>query len=148
VVRLADDSDLPAVTQLRRRWALSQGGGDEPGFEDRVRDWWRDQGERRCTWVAWAGSVPVGLVNVTVYERMPRPGEQSLKWAYVGQVYVHDAHRRRGLGRTLMTEVITWAREQGMVRLVLNPSEMSVGMYRSLGFRPAAQMLRLDLDPS
>jgi hypothetical protein len=29
--------------------------------------------------------------------------------------------------------------------VVLNPSEMSLPLYRSLGFRPADDLLRLDL---
>ena len=34
-----------------------------------------------------------------------------------------------------------------MLRVVLAPSEMSVPLYESLGFRPADDLMRLDLTP-
>ena len=43
------------------------------------------------------------------------------------------------------TAVLAWAREQRMVRLVLNPSEVSLPLYRGLGFQPADNLMRLDL---
>ena len=44
-----------------------------------------------------------------------------------------------------MTSVIDWCRAGSFERIVLNPSEMSVAMYRELGFRPADTLMRLDL---
>jgi len=44
-----------------------------------------------------------------------------------------------------MTSVIDWCRAESFERVVLNPSEMSVSMYRNLGFGPAETLLRLDL---
>lgn len=46
---------------------------------------------------------------------------------------------------TLMTELIRGARADGMERIVLAPSEMSKPLYRSLGFRVADDLMRLDL---
>lgn len=45
-----------------------------------------------------------------------------------------------------MAEVIDAARAEGMVRIVLAPSEMSIPLYRSLGFRVADDLMRLDLE--
>jgi hypothetical protein len=45
-----------------------------------------------------------------------------------------------------MTTVVQWARDERLERIVLNPSEMSVPLYRSLGFRPADDLMRLDLE--
>jgi hypothetical protein len=44
-----------------------------------------------------------------------------------------------------MGAVIAWARREGLVRLVLNPSDESRPMYAALGFREASDLLRLDL---
>jgi hypothetical protein len=44
-----------------------------------------------------------------------------------------------------METVLGWSREQRMVRLVLNPSEVSFPLYRGLGFQPADNLMRLDL---
>jgi len=69
----------------------------------------------------------------------------DVRWAYVANVWVDPGHRRRGVGRLLMETVLGWSREQRMVRLVLNPSEVSLPLYRGLGFQPADNLMRLDL---
>ncbi len=75
---------------------------------------------------------------------MPRPGAPDTRWAYVANVWIDPKHRRRGVGRLVM-ELLEWCREEGCVRVVLNPSEVSLPLYRALGFRPADDLLRLDL---
>lgn len=45
----------------------------------------------------------------------------------------------------LLAEVVQWCRSAGRRRIVLNPSEMSLKPYRALGFRPADDLMRLDL---
>jgi GNAT superfamily N-acetyltransferase len=85
------------------------------------------------------------MVNTAVFERMPRPGRPTGRWAYVANVWVHPDHRRRGVGRLLMDEVVSWCRIEQLDRVVLNPSAVSIPLYRSLGFRPADDLLRLDL---
>lgn len=52
---------------------------------------------------------------------------------------------RRGVGTLLMESVVAWARHERMVRIVLNPSEVSIRLYRGLGFDPADSLMRLDL---
>jgi GNAT superfamily N-acetyltransferase len=76
---------------------------------------------------------------------MPRPGVPDVRWAYVANVWVDPGHRHRGVGRLLMGTVLAWSRERRMVRLVLNPSEVSLPLYRGLGFQPADNLMRLDL---
>ena len=67
------------------------------------------------------------------------------RWPYVGNVWVDPAHRRRGVATLLMRAVVTWCRAERMERIVLNPSEESLPLYRSLGFRTADDLMRLDL---
>ena len=44
-----------------------------------------------------------------------------------------------------MAALLAWSREERLVRLVLNPSEISKDLYAGLGFRPADDLMRLDL---
>ncbi len=168
-VRRATEDDLAAVSDCRRRWvaerrsaaaagaaaataaaagaaaATAAGADDDPDFEARMADWWLRMADRRHTWLAWAGDWPIGMAALVVFERMPAPGSPTAHWGYVSQVWVDPAYRRRGVATALMGAAIEWAREQQMVRLVLNPSEISRPMYAALGFRPADDLLRLDL---
>jgi GNAT superfamily N-acetyltransferase len=142
----ADPRDLADLARLRSDWTVAQGGSAAAGFEAELRAWWlADAGDRRAWLARDRDGVAVGMANVQVFHRMPRPGRVAGRWAYVANVWVDGAHRRRGVGADLMRAVVGWCRAQGMDRVVLNPSEMSVPMYRSLGFRPADDLMRLDL---
>jgi GNAT superfamily N-acetyltransferase len=73
------------------------------------------------------GGEAVGWVQlVTVY-----PGV-----GYINQVYVLEAYRRRKLGTALIQHAQTQAKELGCRHMVLIPSEMSIPLYRRLGYRP------------
>jgi GNAT superfamily N-acetyltransferase len=132
--------DLADLARLRTDWTVAQGGADE------LRAWWlTDAGDRRAWLARDRDGVAVGMANVQVIHRMPRPGRVAGRWAYVANVWVDEGHRRRRGGADLMSAVVDWCRVQGMDRVVLNPSEMSVPLYRGLGFRPADDLMRLDL---
>ena len=59
-------------------------------------------------------------------------------------LFVEDACRSRGLGKTLLERVETAAREQGMRRVLLNTySFQAPGFYKRMGYHEA-----LKLDPA
>jgi GNAT superfamily N-acetyltransferase len=55
---------------------------------------------------------------------------------YINQLYVLEAYRRRKLGTALIQQVQMQSIELGLKRMVLIPSEMSIPLYRRLGYRP------------
>lgn len=142
--------DLDELARLRVAWTVELGGSPAEGFQDEFERWWESHGAHRSAWLArpttpTTDPAPaVGMVNAAIFERMPRPGRRTGRWAYVANVWVDPAHRRRGVGTLMMHQAIAWCREEGMDRIVLNPSAMSVPMYRALGFRPADDLMRLD----
>ena len=134
--------DCTDLIALRRMWHP----GDDEAFDDDFRAWWERERGTRYAVVAYAGDgAPVGMANGQVFSRMPAPGHTRAQWLYGANVYVADEHRRRGVARQLMEALIEFARSRGMVRVVLAPSEMSVPLYTALGFRPANDLMRLDL---
>lgn len=148
VVReLTCESELTHVARLRTDWAVGKGlaAADPAVFLAEVTQWWRRQGDGRHLWLTWSGERPVAMANLAVFERMPRPGRPRARWGYVGNLWVDVEHRRRGVASSLMSHVIDWGRAQQMERIILNPSAMSRPLYVSLGFRPADDLLRLDL---
>jgi GNAT superfamily N-acetyltransferase len=159
VVRpLPAEADQAPVIRMRRDWVGSAASGvvpppgtspadGDPTYPERFRRWWAREADSRRTWLVWHRADAVGMANVKIFERMPRPGSAPSRWAYVANVWVDPPHRRRGVGTALLHEIVDWAREEAMVRLVLSPSEESLGIYRAVGFRPAGDLLRLDLDP-
>jgi GNAT superfamily N-acetyltransferase len=144
-IRLASEADLPALAALRRQWTAELDGHvEDHAFADAFADWWVDERERRTIWVAENRAV-VGMGNLVEFRRMPRPGRPPSAWGYLGNVYVQPAHRNRGVGAALLDAAVGEARRRGYERVVLNPSERSLSLYRRAGFAPAAGLLLLDL---
>jgi GNAT superfamily N-acetyltransferase len=140
VIRIAGPADAPALAALRRAWTTEQygpagddGAGDD-GFEARFGDWYERESARRVYWLAEVAGEPVGMVNLVVFERMPRPGPDAGRWGYLSNAFVLAAHRDRGTGSLLLRALLGYADDHGYVRVVLSPSERSVSFYQRLGF--------------
>lgn len=146
-LRLAAYDDGPVVAGLRRVWLEENRRPpvDDPGFEDRFALWWAAEFPRRVTWLAASGGVAIGMLNVLVFDRMPWPDDGSSTvapaWGYLANFYVVPQHRNRGVGAALLGACTSYADAHGFARLVLSPSERSVGLYERLGFRAADELM-------
>ena len=146
-VRVAGPDDVPALTALRRAWAEENAGGpiDDDGFEGAFSDWFERERHHRVTWLAEVDGRPVGMLNMLVFTRMPKPRSPEIawspRWGYVANVYVRDTQRGTGIGRMLVDAVTSYADEHGFARLVLAPSERSVSLYIRAGFGPASSLM-------
>ena len=144
-VRLAGAGDIPALARLRRAWTEEGGAaGDDPGFEERFAAWCAAEAGRRLTWIAEADGAPVGMVNLAVFERMPRPGVATSRWGYLANAFVLAGYRDRGVRRPPGRSLLDHARATGLVRVVLSPTERSVPFYERAGFGPADMLLAME----
>lgn len=146
-VRATTADDLAVMAALRRAWTEEDARGpvDDDGFDERFADWIGDVGGERRAWLAFADGTPVGMLNLAIFHRMPRPGRPDTRWGYVANVFVLAAWRSRGVGANLLEAAVAFARDEGFIRLVLNPSERSVPFYLRAGFEPAHRLMMLDL---
>jgi GNAT superfamily N-acetyltransferase len=90
--------------------------------------------------VAGAGAqmrevIPFPLTNSAGSVRVA-DGRQAI----VVNVYTEPAHRRRGLARLLMNEVIQWARDTRVESLVLHAAPDGRPLYDQLGFQSTNEM--------
>jgi L-amino acid N-acyltransferase YncA len=63
----------------------------------------------------------------------------AYQWSVDVSVYVHPAHRRRGVGKGLYTALIALLRAQGFFNAyagIALPNPGSVGLHESVGFKP------------
>jgi GNAT superfamily N-acetyltransferase len=142
VIRIAGPADTPALAALRRAWTAEQSGpADDEGFEARFRDWYERESARRVTWLAEVSGGPIGMMNLAVFERMPRPGRDAGTWGYLGNAFVLAAYRDQGIGSLLLRTLLAYADDHGYVRVVLSPSERSVPLYQRFGFGAGSGLL-------
>ena len=93
LIRRAEHADLAAIIQLRREWTQEQDGDiAAPDFDEHLAAWFARESSRRIMWLAEEGGRPVGMMNLAIYERMPRPGRALSRWGYLG-----NALRPRGI---------------------------------------------------
>jgi GNAT superfamily N-acetyltransferase len=143
-IRRASAADLDALAALRRAWVEEQAGGpvDDSGFESEFAAWFAREHEQRVTWLATAdGDRPVGMLNLLVFTRMPRPGRPLSRWGYLSNFFVRADQRSTGLGARLLATCVEYADQHDFVRIVLSPSERSRSLYLRAGFGVADSLL-------
>ena len=99
-------------------------------------------------WVVEHDGTVVAGGAIIVSPGLPRP--ENLRGddeAYLLNVYTEPAHRRRGLARRLMEEMLAWCRARGIARVVLHASDDGAALYASLGFTPKTNEMQLVVKP-
>jgi GNAT superfamily N-acetyltransferase len=141
-IRRAEYADLAAIIRLRREWTREQDGEHpDAGFDARLAAWFARESARRITWLAEAAGRPVGMMNLAIFERMPRPGHEPSRWGYLGNAFILEAYRNQGIGTQLLNAVLRYADENDLARVVLSPSDQSVPFYQRAGFGPADSLM-------
>ena len=139
-VRKSTPADIPGIARLRAEW-VAEAGGDtaaDPHFADAFRAWLA--ANPRIFFIADADATLIGMLNLSVFERMPKPGKPASVWVYLANAYVLPAHRNAGVGGALVDAAADFARGIGAVRVVTSPSPASKDFYARHGFEAAAEL--------
>ncbi|MCW2792197.1 MAG: acetyltransferase [Nocardioides sp.] len=143
-IRVAGWADREAVAGLRRAWTEEHAGHpvDDDGFQQRFDEWLEREQDQRVTWLGLADGDPVAMLNLLVFTRMPRPGqERPNRWGYLANFFVRPEHRAGGLGSRMLAACTAYADARGFARVVLSPTERSVSLYARAGFAPATSLM-------
>jgi len=136
-IRPAEPRDAPALV------ALAEAVGREPGDFLLTTEMWRGHADERrfiravrrtpdaALYVVDDDGEIVGRLSLA---RDPHPASPQV--ADLG-LMVAAGHRRRGIGRTLLEQAVTWARASGVRKLELHVfpwNEPAISLYESFGF--------------
>lgn len=143
-IRPGRREDAPATARLWMRSAEEHAAYDpiyatSPDAEKTMRRFLADlaNGRNSFLFVAVSGEERViGFVSGELREGSPT--FQSKTWASVDDVYVAAEHRSMGVGRALLENVRTWARERGADGVSLQvaaANDRGRKFYEELGFR-------------
>jgi GNAT superfamily N-acetyltransferase len=92
---------------------------------------------------------PVGFVHVLVRDVPDVPILVSRRYAVVEALAVHEALRRRNVGRALMERAEAWAKSRGATSIELNVyafNQPARDFYRELGFATLSHKMTKPLD--
>ncbi len=101
-----------------------------------------------CIFMAEREDQTVGFVCVVASTRGEAPDDPA-SFAWIHDIFVKPAHRRRGVARMLMAEAERFARSQGARSLrlgVLDRNEDARVFYTGRGFREYTHVLTKTLD--
>jgi len=95
-------------------------------------------------WIAHAGDVPVGYAVVTDQRRDPNVFCHERRWREVEQIGVHADHRRHGVARHLLQQIVRSATAAGLADIELHTwafNEIAHLSFGRLGFAPKSLRL-------
>ncbi|KAA8977085.1 GNAT family N-acetyltransferase [Halospina sp. K52047b] len=128
--RLLPEADTAPLLSLYRRSIASV----DDGFYSAAQ---------RHAWTQWAvdaagadAQLRQGLTVVALADGSSVGFAQLCPAHLVNMLYVDDSWQRQGIGRTLVTQLETVARQSGIATLSTRASDVSQPLFRSLGFEP------------
>ncbi|HLM95842.1 MAG TPA: GNAT family N-acetyltransferase [Acidimicrobiales bacterium] len=139
--QVATEADRPVLAQFRSVWTAEvHPGGADTAFADRFSSWLDAQRGWRTFWIARDDARPVGMVNLLVIERMPRPGLPSGGWGYLGNLFVLPAYRRSGVGTLLVEAVLSHATARDLERVIVHPNDASLPFWNRSPFSETSDL--------
>jgi ribosomal protein S18 acetylase RimI-like enzyme len=149
-IRRAELDDVETIVRHGARMFESMGARDlqwVPVAERALRDGL--QHERMVAVVAEDPIASQRLVSSAVavlWQRLPTPWNETGSSAYVQYVWTEPEHRRRGIARRVLDELIRSLRDAGVAGVDLNAAPMAQSLYAAEGFKPSRNpAMHLDL---
>ena len=146
-IRMATSADASMLAELR--WEFRSGRAPTTETHDvfvkRCAAWMRKELATGTAWRAWVAvrdGVLVGQLWVNTIQKVPNPTAEAERHAYLSNLYVQPAERG-GIGTQLVATVLTWARANGVDRVVLWPTKRSVTLYLRFGFSQGGEAMEL-----
>ncbi len=150
--RLHTHADFQEIAELR--WYLKTedlSSGEVPDrarFIENYTAHLRAQDETGQT-SHWVLDTPQGVQGVATVRKIAK--ETSLDgmggaWGYLTNVFLTPALRNQGRGTALLSDLVNWAREEGLEFLLVWPSDRSRTLYIRAGFAGADDPLLLEFE--
>ena len=132
-LRLASSDDLATVLDLVRRYHAFEGIGYEEDATARTLAPLLREGEAGRIWLIERAGSTIGYVALCFGYSIELGGRD----AFVDEMYILEEHRGEGVGKTVLAEIQSVARAEGVKALHLEverTNDRAKKLYRSLGF--------------
>ena len=145
--RLMTVGDIEAYIALRIRQLREEGATEDIDLAPALRDYY----ERHLsdgTFVAWL-AVEDGRIAATsgmsFVEKPPYFSCPTGRLGLLSGMYTLPEHRRRGIGRELLSRVVDEARRRGCGSVWITASDMGVLLYTDFGFTKNGNLMQYRL---
>jgi phosphinothricin acetyltransferase len=141
MIRPLQPADLPAVTDIYNEVVIHSTAvfRDAPATVQERTEWWTSQREKGYpVMVAEEGGEILGFA--TFGDFRPWPG---YRFTVEGTIHLRPDSRRKGIGSTLLKELISAARSLGKHMLIAgvdSDNTASLGLLAKMGFEQTAHM--------
>ena len=101
-------------------------------------------------WVVEQNGQIVAGGGLHLSEIGPLPGAFRVGTsAHIANVYTHAEHRKKGIARALLNEMLRWCQDSNIDQVTLTASNDGRALYNSLGFQPQpdSMLRRLNQQP-
>ncbi len=134
--RKAEISDAAVLAALRKKQLIDEGGQPNDEIDDELEKYFSDglSDDSLVVWVADDGGRIIGTAGACYFRYPPTFTNVQGKVAYVTNVYIEDAYRKRGIATNLMNEVMEDIKERGCKVIRLHASDQGRRLYEKLGF--------------
>jgi RimJ/RimL family protein N-acetyltransferase len=149
-IRLATPADARALAELRYTFRSLTDQDIEPQSEflRRCIMWMADRLQRPSwsCWIAEQEDETIGALWLQLIEKIPNPTSEPEFHAYITNVFVNKSSRGQGIGSRLLTEALTFCKEQSVHAVILWPNEKSRTLYERHGFAVRSDLFELVLE--
>src|SRR3989441_4655219 len=147
-IRLASDSDAPALAKLRYALRSSMSVVTEPEdeFLQRCAEWMKEHLKAGSSWQCWVAEKDqelIGCLWLQLVEKIPNPRSEPEHHAYLTNFFIQEFARGRGIGSELLASAIAWCNTRDVHAVILWPTERSRSLYQRSGFAVRDDLMEL-----
>ena len=148
-VRRAGPDDAANLARLRLAFRSERRATTEEtqSFLVRCEAWMTSRLATDASWRTWMldrDGEALGNIWLQVVEKIPNPGDESERHAYISNFYVHPDVRNTGAGSRLLAAALAECDALDVDTVFLWPSERSRPLYERHGFSSDTRLLALE----
>jgi GNAT superfamily N-acetyltransferase len=142
-------ADLETILAHRREMFREMGGGYESKLDtfDKASRTYFENALRDGSYYGLLCEIDGEIVaggGVVIAAWPGSPLNFDARRAWILNIYVEPAYRRRGIARSIVDTLVEWCRRNGFQSVALHSSEYGRSLYEKLGFQSTNEMrLRL-----
>ncbi len=148
--RVATLSDISSLSQMRTEFLFVSEKSEnltkeefinlcEEFFQDTFNSW---------EWIHFVAENEdniVSIVSLQIVKNLPTPSRHKNKFWHLTNIYTKPAFRKNGISSNLIQNALEYARENGIMKIMLWSRDSGMNLYKSFGFSVNNKLMELNI---